>query len=471
MMFTKPSYLHIFPLLASLYLCQIPLQAAPITDEPDSAVKTSSASSEGDKADKPNINSAYGKFYITSVPLWEANFQAVPNWMRVNNQMLCVGSAFTKRVSSYDTASGLLLWNFQLPAPAAAPPLFSDNTLTLTTKDCSIVRLKAISGEVNSWILPFPYDHLIDFNKKKTEHTGETGIAAALSNAKRKAEYRRFKNQLLRLNLGSLPRLAYSSPCFSKNGIVCLSGDGIITQVDDQGAKPNWNLLKCGSLQNKLFVSTPTVICTYQKELLCAVTLDGQLWIVDLQNTEKVYQQTIGKSNMEFRSPVRLIKDLLYFTAMDGTVFCYALNSTDSGKNYLHAKLIWKSSLPNNNIYQVNSEGYFIGAPSFDFKKPRCFVVKKDSRIISLSSLSGRLLWSCKIPGTPASPALYWNGNVLAATEQKALLVLDAETGRIKKEYQLPFVPFCPLVIGGNNLYIISKDGRLACFEIKNNDV
>ncbi len=417
-------------------------------------------------------NVPYGRFYLNPQPLWEANFKNQIAWLSVNNRLLNVGSLFSKQIAAYDTVSGIAIWNTSISAPIISPPLCLDNMLIASAKDCSISCLDLINGEAKYWILPFPYDQLIQESKKKryesTQNSSERLTAAqAMAKAREKAEERQFRNQLLHLKFNTLPRLSYGAPCRSEEKIVCLSGDGIVTQFAADGTNASWNLLPCNGISNKAFVSDPAIQTFSNKnsEYLYAISLNGQLWSVNLNDPASSVNQQVGSGSLEFRQPLRIIKNFLYATASNGHIFCYALGADSEGAQYFKPKFVWRYTPSQRGSEQTNSQGILINAPSFDLQKPRCFFVN-ERNIISLASLSGRLLWryqSCKALSTPA---LYWNGNILAATENSSLLVLDAESGRLKQEYNLPFIPSCPLVIDDKYLYIGGAQGQIACFGI-----
>ena len=415
----------------------------------------------------------YGRFYLKSQPLWEADFKAPVAWMSVNNRLLNVGSLFAKRTTSYDVISGLTIWNNYLSAPLVSPPLYVDNTLIATAKDCSIYGIDSVSGENKYWILPFPYDRLVQESKKKrddsmSDASSRLTAAQAMAKAKEKAEERQFRNQLLRLKFNSLPRLSYNSPCQGEEKIICLSGDGIVTQFNSNGEKVEWSLLKCNGLSNKPFISSPAVEYFKSKssEYLYAVSLNGQLWSINLNDPSSSSSQQIGSSDLNFRQPLRIIRNFLYLTASNGTMFCYALGADSEDNQYFQPKFVWRYRSSKTTYEQTNSQGYLINTPSFDLRKPRCFFANGND-IVSLASLSGQLLWRYESSQKLAGPTLYWNGNVLIATEAQTLLVLDAESGQLKREYALPFIPSCPLVINDRYLYLGGDQGQLTCFEIE----
>lgn len=468
---SRLSFSSIISSLAILTVCC--LQAWPGKAEniykPD---RLSSRPSSTSALEEQKQNIPYGRFYLSSQPLWETNFKNPIAWLSVNNRLLNVGSLFSKQIAAYDTVSGLAIWNTSVSAPITSPPLCLDNMLIASAKDCSVSCLDMISGEAKYWILPFPYDRLIQESKKKryesTQNSSERLTAAqAMAKAKEKAEERQFRNQLLHLKFNTLPRLSYSSPCRSEEKIVCLSGDGIVAQFAVDGTNASWHLLSCNGISSKAFVSSPATQAFSNKnsEYLYAISLNGQLWSVDLSNPASSVNQQVGSGSLEFRQPLHIIRNFLYATASDGHMFCYALGADSEGAKYFKPKFVWRYTPSQRSVEQTNSQGTLINAPSFDLHKPRCFFINgKD--IVSLASLSGRLLWryqSCKDLSTPA---LYWNGNILAATESPSLLVLDAESGRLKQEYALPFVPSCPLVIDDKYLYLGGAQGQIACFEI-----
>lgn len=414
----------------------------------------------------------YGRFYLNSKPLWENNFKAPIAWLSVSNRLLNVGSLFAKRITSYDITSGLAIWNTFVSAPIASPPLYLDNILIANAKDCSVNSLDTISGETKYWVLPFPYDRLIQESKKKLSESVQSSserlsAAQAMAKAKEKAKERQFRNQLLRLKFNTLPRLSYSSPCQGKEKIVCLSGDGIITQFAADGTNADWYLLECNDISNKPFISSPAIQIFSNKnsEYLYAISLNGRLWSVDLNDPNTSVSQRVGSGHLEFRQPLRIVKNFLYATASNGHIFCYALGASSEGDQYFRPKLVWRYIQAKHSGEQTNSQGVLINTPSFDFHKPRCFFIN-DNSIVSLASLSGKLLWRYQSTKHFSTPALYWNGSILAATENQSLLVLDAESGRLKQEYSLPFTPSCPLVVDDKYLYIGGAQGQIACFEI-----
>ncbi len=435
--------------------------------------------SEVDKPSLPPLateeykqNIPYARFYLGDTPLWKADFKAPIAWLAVNNRLLNVGSLFARRIASYDMVSGISLWDKSITAPVSSPPLYLDNTLVAVAKDCSINCLDTISGETKHWILPFPYDRLIQESKKRSNeslsnYSERLTAAQAIAKAKEKVEERHFHNQLLRLKFKTLPRLSYSAPCRGENDIVCLSGDGIITQFTADGTSINWSLLDCYRIGDKPFISAPAIqVFTKKKsEYLYAVSSNGQLWSIDLNDPTSSISQTIDSGKGNFRQPLRIIRNFLYATASEGPIFCYALGADSESSQYFKPKLIWRYGQTKGRGEQTNSQGLLINEPSFDLHKPRCFFIN-DNDIISLSSLSGQLLWRYQSPLRFSTPALYWNGNVLAATEKQTLLVIDSESGQLKKEYPLPFVPSCPLTIDDKYLYLGGSQGEIACFEI-----
>lgn len=425
-------------------------------------------------SNEPKQEIIYGRFYLKSQPLWEANFKAPVAWMSTNNRLLNVGSLFAKRTSTYDAVSGIAIWNTYLSAPLASPPLHVDNTLIATAKDCSIYGIDSVSGENKYWILPFPYDRLVQESKKKrddsvSDASSRLTAAQAMAKAKEKAEERQFRNQLLRIKFNSLPRLSYNSPCQGEDKVVCLSGDGVLTQFSSSGEKVEWNLLKCSGLSNKLFVSSPAIEYFKNKnsEYLYAISLNGRLWSINLSDPSSALSQQVGSGSLEFRQPLRIVRNFLYLTATNGALFCYALGADSESDQYFQPKFVWRYQNSQKAYEQTNAQGRLINAPSFDLHKPRCFFVNGDA-IVSLASLSGQLLWRYKSSKTLAGPTLYWNGNVLVATESQTLLVLDAESGQLKREYALPFVPSCPLLIDDRYLYLGGSQGQVACLEIEN---
>ncbi len=455
--------------LATLLVCcmQARPSIAESIPESDELSVSQSATTEGKKHNLP-----YGRFYLDAQPLWEADFKAPIAWLSVNNRLLNVGSLFTKRIASYDTVSGIPIWSTSLSTPLSSPPLYSDNTLIAAAKDGSINCLDIISGEIIYWILPFPYDRLIQENKKKLQESAQESsehltASQAIAKAKEKAEERQFRNQLLRLKFNTLPRLSYGSPCQGEDKIICLSGDGVITQFNTDGTNAQWSLLECNGLSNKPFVSSPALQFFNNKnsEYCYAISLNGRLWSVNLNNPRTQSSQQIGSERLEFRHPLRIIKNFLYITASNGEIFCYALGADSEREHFFKPKFVWHYANSKYGHEQTNYQGTLINMPSFDLHKPRCFFVN-DNNIISLSSLSGQLLWSYHNIRSLSTPALYWNGNILAATEAQTLIVLDSESGRLKQEYALPFKPSCPLVIDDRYLYIGGDRGQIACFEI-----
>lgn len=469
---SKLSFSSVVLSLATLAICCV--QAWPSKAENTSEPNELSATSSPYIAEEQEDKIPYGRFYLNSQPLWEANFKAPVAWLSVNNRLLNVGSLFAKRIASYDTVSGLAIWNTFVSAPITSPPLCFDNMLIAVAKDCSVTCLDMISGEAKYWVLPFPYDQLIKESKKKLYESAQNSserltAAQAMAKAKEKAKERQFRNQLLRLKFSTLPRLSYSSPCQGEKKIVCLSGDGIITQFAIDGTNASWHLLECNGISNKPFVSDPAIQTFSNKnsEYLYSISLNGRLWSTDLNNPDISISQQVGSSRLEFRQPLRIIKNFLYATASNGHIFCYALGADSEGTQYFKPKFVWRYIQAKHDDEQTNSQGALINAPSFDLRKPRCFFIN-DKTIVSLASLSGQLLWRYQSSKHFSAPALYWNGNVLAATENQSLLVLDAESGRLKQEYVLPFTPSCPLVIDDKYLYIGGAQGQIACLKISN---
>ena len=413
-------------------------------------------------------------------PVWEATFAAPPTWLLSHRGIVAVGSQFASRIAAYDPTTGLLIWDLKLYDPVSAPPLITDDSLIAVSKDCSVFSIDCTTGETKSWILPFPYDKLINQEKEllktkapSTAPGQQESQAQLRARTQAAASRRRFTNQLMHFKLNTLPELHYSSPLAYRDKYFCISSNGMTVSFsgpnkDGSSLNPSeteWQDLDSSGISNKGFISTPVIFSTQDDDYLYAITLDGTLWVADMEILGLPLSIKVGEGQHEFRLPLHLVHDLVYAISSQGTIFCYSTNTASLAKDRFTPKLLWKFSGAPLNSYQTNQRGQFIGDPTFEPGKPRLFMAVQN-KVWAISKLSGSILWGRPIEECVATPVLYVRDNVLVTTETGKLLVLDAPSGQIKRSHVLPFVPACPLETDGERLFIGNMQGKIVCYNL-----
>ena len=286
---------------------------------------------------------------------------------------------------------------------------------------------------------------------------------------------------------------------FNQNNIIFFDNKGSILSFDD-ASNLLWKKNYYSKSEKKL---NPFLFFGHNNKILIIADNIARLYAVDINTGKLLWTK---KNNAPFNSQVKIFKDKIYVIDFENTLRVYSLNDgkeiwTRKTQNSLirsqkklslvildekiyfnnsmgdisavdinSGNLIWQTPTQNSLDYDM---GFFLKTSDIVADKGGLFFSNNQNQFFSLDSQTGNLNWKQKI-NSNLRPIII-NNLLFTVSLEGYLIIIEKNTGNIVrsnylfngfKKKQRPEIKPTGFIIGNENIYLSTNNGRLLVVDI-----
>lgn len=248
-----------------------------------------------------------------------------------------------------------------------------------------------------------------------------------------------------------------SAPAVSRGRVVVVTRDGVVVCLDAASGQEVWRVvgIEGGASIMGGGGSAPAI----SGEVVAAPFASGDIGVIRLSDGRRGWTEPIGGATRG--AAIALISDVSSAPVMaEGRIFAGAVSGRLVSFDIAGRRRVWARSVGAYNPVWVAGDALF--------------VVTEEAKLMALNAGSGGTIWETPLerfkdaedrsgPIAYGGPIMVAGKLILTSSDEK-LLRVDAATGKLEAEIDMPGPSSVPPIVAGGVVYVVDQDGDLSAY-------